>query len=72
MAANQPSRCAPYTIAETMNSGWCWQIEHPHRINRGYVYCSSFISDEEAQRELKEKSEDRRSDADRPIRLRAI
>ena len=25
----------PYTTAETMNSGWCWQIDHDHRINRG-------------------------------------
>ena len=46
----------PYTIAETMNSGWCWQIEHPTRINRGYVYSSAFISDEEAERELREKN----------------
>lgn len=46
----------PYTIAETMNSGWCWQIEHPNRINRGHVYSSAFISDEEAERELREKN----------------
>ena len=38
----------PYTTCETMNSGWCWQIEHENRINRGYVYSSGFISDEEA------------------------
>ena len=29
-----------------MNSGWCWQIEHEKRINRGYVYARDFISDE--------------------------
>jgi tryptophan halogenase len=46
----------PYTIAETMNSGWCWQIEHPNRINRGYVYSSAFISDEQAERELRGKN----------------
>ncbi|HEY7118423.1 MAG TPA: tryptophan halogenase family protein [Tepidisphaeraceae bacterium] len=46
----------PYTTAETMNSGWCWQIEHPDRINRGYVYSSAFISDDDAQRELIEKN----------------
>lgn len=38
----------PFTTAETMDAGWCWQIEHEHWINRGYVYGSSFISDEEA------------------------
>lgn len=43
----------PYTTCQTMNSGWCWQIDHEHRINRGYVYCSAFISDEEAEREFR-------------------
>jgi tryptophan 7-halogenase len=43
----------PYTTCQTMNAGWCWQIEHERRINRGYVYCSSFISDEEAEREFR-------------------
>ncbi|MHA3774006.1 FAD-dependent oxidoreductase [Verrucomicrobiota bacterium sgz303538] len=42
----------PYTMAETMNAGWCWQIEHEHWINRGYVYSSHFKSDDEAQVEL--------------------
>jgi len=46
----------PYTTAETMNAGWCWQIEHEHRIIRGYVYSSDFISDEAAERELREKN----------------
>lgn len=31
----------PYTTAETMRAGWCWQIEHDSRINRGYVYSSA-------------------------------
>lgn len=43
----------PYTTCETMSSGWCWQIEHVNRINRGYVYCSDFISDEQAEREFR-------------------
>jgi tryptophan halogenase len=46
----------PYTTCSTMNSGWLWQIEHETRINRGYVYCSSFISDEEAEREFRATS----------------
>ncbi len=46
----------PYTIAETMNAGWCWQIDHEHWINRGYVYASSFISDEEALAEFRAKN----------------
>src|SRR4051812_43298810 len=46
----------PYTTAESMNCGWCWQIEHENRINRGYVYSSAFISDEEAEREFRSKN----------------
>jgi tryptophan halogenase len=46
----------PYTVAETMNSGWCWQIEHENWINRGYVYASPFISDEAALKEFLEKN----------------
>ncbi len=42
----------PYTTAETMDAGWCWQIEHEHWINRGYVYSSRFISDEAAREEF--------------------
>jgi tryptophan halogenase len=46
----------PYTTAESMNSGWCWQIDHEHHISRGYVYSSDFITDEEAEREFREKN----------------
>lgn len=43
----------PYTTAETMQSGWCWRIDHETRVNRGYVYSSAFISDDQAQREYR-------------------
>ena len=46
----------PYTTAETMDAGWCWQIEHENRINRGYVYSSDFISDGEAEDEFRRKN----------------
>ena len=46
----------PYTTSESMSAGWCWQIEHVRRINRGYVYSSAFISDEEAEREFRQKN----------------
>ena len=46
----------PYTLAETMDAGWCWQIEHEHWINRGYVYSSRFISDDAARAELLAKN----------------
>jgi tryptophan 7-halogenase len=45
-----------YTTAETMDSGWCWKIEHEHWINRGYVYASQFISDDQALEEFLRKN----------------
>jgi tryptophan 7-halogenase len=49
-------RIKPYTTAEGMTAGWCWQIDHEHLINRGYVYSSAFISDEEAEKEFRTKN----------------
>ncbi len=46
----------PYTTAETMNAGWCWQIEHDELINRGYVFSSKFLSDDEAAHEYLTKN----------------
>ncbi len=54
--ARQEEPILPYTVAETMDAGWAWQIEHPTRINRGYVYCSKFITDEAAEAELRKKN----------------
>jgi tryptophan halogenase len=46
----------PYTTAETMDAGWCWRIDHERSINRGYVYSSSAMSDEEAHAEFVRKN----------------
>ncbi|QJE94321.1 tryptophan halogenase family protein [Luteolibacter luteus] len=46
----------PYTTAETMDAGWAWRIDHEHLINRGYVYCPEFISDDEAAAEFQRKN----------------
>lgn len=46
----------PYTKANTMEHGWCWNIEFTEHITRGYVFSSQFCSDEEAIRELKQKN----------------
>ncbi len=59
----------PYTTAETMDSGWAWKIELRDRINRGYVYSSSFISDENALKELKSKNP-RMKDTHRVVRFK--
>jgi tryptophan halogenase len=49
-------RILPYTIAETMDSGWCWRIDHEHVTHRGYVYSSAFVSDDAARDEFLRKN----------------
>lgn len=44
----------PFTTSQQMKAGWCWQIEHEHLINRGYVFSDSHISEEEAINEFLE------------------
>ncbi len=46
----------PYTTSETMDAGWAWKIEHETLVNRGYVYSSNFISDEDAEDEFRKKN----------------
>jgi len=39
-----------------MDAGWAWQIEHEHLINRGYVFASQSISDEDAIAEFQRQN----------------
>jgi tryptophan halogenase len=59
----------PYTTAETMDAGWAWKIEHDEIVNRGYVFCSRFLSDEQAVEEFCRKNP--KIESPRVIRFRA-
>ncbi len=45
-----------FTTAQAMDAGWSWRIEHDDIINRGYVYSSSFVTDEQAEQEFRLKN----------------
>ena len=43
----------PYTMCETMDHGWCWQIELLDRVSRGYVFSSQFCTVDQAIEEMR-------------------
>ncbi|GAA4402889.1 hypothetical protein GCM10023168_13860 [Fodinibacter luteus] len=43
----------PFTVAETMANGWCWNIAFEQEDHRGYVFSSAFCSADEAEAEMR-------------------
>lgn len=61
----------PYTTVETMDAGWAWRIDHERHINRGYVYASGFIGDEDARAEFLRKNPRVPPEKTRVVKFRA-
>jgi tryptophan halogenase len=59
---DKDSEMFSYTLCTALSAGWVWTIPLYNRISRGYVYCSKYLSKDQAEAELREHIGESRAD----------
>jgi tryptophan halogenase len=69
VACERTGPFSSHTLASARDVGWQWRIPLQHRVGNGYVYCSDFIKDDDAQRLLLSSIEGRALRDPLPLRF---